>query len=120
MYVLALCVCLVPTEVRRQHQIPWNWSHRWWWPIMYVLGTEPGSSAKVASVLTTEPPLCSWEIFIPPSIVPSLLLCQRPVYYTNVGLLPCFWFCSLNSFAYFKTPAKMSWFLYCIVKLEIK
>ena len=22
-------VCLVPMEVRRRHQIPWNWSFRW-------------------------------------------------------------------------------------------
>ena len=28
-YVFVYCVCLVPIEARRGHQISWNWSYRW-------------------------------------------------------------------------------------------
>ena len=33
----------------------WNWSCRWLLATMWVLGTEPGSSAKAANALTAEP-----------------------------------------------------------------
>jgi hypothetical protein len=42
---------LVPTEVRREHQIPWNWSHGWLWATTWVLRFEPWSSVKEASAL---------------------------------------------------------------------
>lgn len=29
MYVRVPCACLVPSEVRRRHWMPWNWSYRW-------------------------------------------------------------------------------------------
>lgn len=33
-------------EVRRGRWIPWNWSDRWLWVAMWVLGTEDRSSAR--------------------------------------------------------------------------
>lgn len=50
-YVCASCVFLMPKEVRRRPQIPWNWSHGWLWAIMHVLGTRSRSIAKAASAL---------------------------------------------------------------------
>ena len=41
MFVCAPHVCSVPMEVRGGHQIPWNWSYRWFWAAMWVLGIEP-------------------------------------------------------------------------------
>lgn len=44
MYICLPCVCLVPVQVRKGHQIPLNWSH---WQLTagnWVLGTESGSS----------------------------------------------------------------------------
>lgn len=46
-------VCLVPMEARKEHWIiTWNWSYRCSWALALVLGTELGSSARVASTLT--------------------------------------------------------------------
>jgi hypothetical protein len=28
-WVFVPCVCLVPTEAKRENLIPWNWSYRW-------------------------------------------------------------------------------------------
>lgn len=44
MYVCVPSVCLVPVEVRRGYQIPWNYSYNW--IAMWVLGTEMEFSAK--------------------------------------------------------------------------
>jgi hypothetical protein len=49
MNILPACVCLMPREIRGGHQMPWNWSYRWLWAATWVLGTEPKSSAAVAS-----------------------------------------------------------------------
>lgn len=52
MYECLACVCmctwLVPTEVRKRHQIPWKWSYRWWGAAVGVLGIEPGASEGAA------------------------------------------------------------------------
>lgn len=53
MCVCALHVCMVPTEARRGHWIPWDWRYRQLKSTMWVLRTEPESSAK-AGLLTTE------------------------------------------------------------------
>jgi hypothetical protein len=49
------CVCIAHRA--RRHQVPWNWTYRWLWTSMWVLGSEPPSSAKAASALTSEPSL---------------------------------------------------------------
>lgn len=46
-YVCALHTCLVPTEVKRQLQISWNWSldvH-----VPFILGTEAGCPATASA-----------------------------------------------------------------------
>ena len=48
MCIWAPSTCLVPTEAKRVRKIPWNWSYRWLWATMRVLGTEPRSSGKEA------------------------------------------------------------------------
>ena len=50
-YVCVPHECLVPTEVRRGLQIPWNWSYGWVWATVWVLKTESGSSARATSAL---------------------------------------------------------------------
>jgi hypothetical protein len=44
------CIC-VP-HVSRGPQIPWNWSYRWLWATMWVLGIEPGSYWREACALS--------------------------------------------------------------------
>lgn len=46
--------CLVPSEVRRRCQIPWNWSYRWLWTTKWVLGIEAGFPRRVAIALNHE------------------------------------------------------------------
>lgn len=49
MCVCILCVCLVPAEVRRRYQIPWNWSHGQLGGATWVLGTKPEAFVRAAS-----------------------------------------------------------------------
>lgn len=42
MFVYVPHAGLVPTKTRRGHLIPQNWSYRWLWVTMWVLGSEPG------------------------------------------------------------------------------
>lgn len=54
--VLPACVLMhyfhsVPIEARRRYQIPWNWSHRWFWANMWVLGIGTGSSRRAVNAL---------------------------------------------------------------------
>ena len=61
MNVYALCIRPVPTEVRRGevrrgHRIIWNWSYRWLWATLRVLGVEPWSSEGAAR--------CSYNIVV--------------------------------------------------------
>lgn len=48
-YMHVCDICLVPVKVRAGCQIPWNWSDRWLWATMWVLGIEPGSSTRKPS-----------------------------------------------------------------------
>lgn len=51
MYVW-LHVCLVPLEVRRGYQIPWNWNYGWLWTTMWVLALKPGLLQEQQFLLT--------------------------------------------------------------------
>lgn len=51
MHICAPRMCLVLLEVRRERHGLWNWSYRWLLSTMGMLGTEPGSSARVANAL---------------------------------------------------------------------
>lgn len=53
-------MCMVPTEARRGHQVLWNWSYSWLRAACgcWLLGTEPGSSGRVASAVTSWAPNC--------------------------------------------------------------
>lgn len=48
-YICALTVCLMPTEVKRWYQIPWNWRCRSLWGTMWVLGTSAWFSKRTTS-----------------------------------------------------------------------
>ena len=50
-------VCLRPREVRRGHQIPWNWSYGWLQATTRVLGTSLGSLQEQKVLPTAEPSL---------------------------------------------------------------
>ena len=54
MYVYTLLVCLVFMKIGSRCWIPWSFSHRWMGATLWVLGTDPGSTAKTVSSLTTE------------------------------------------------------------------
>lgn len=47
--ILTLFLTAVPTEVWIWNQIPRNWSYTQLWALIWVLGTEPRSLAKVGS-----------------------------------------------------------------------
>ena len=79
-----LCACLVPTEARRGHRLPWNWSYRWLWATVWVLRIEP-ISGRVASVLNC------WAIS--PVPYPQTLLYMFQVY-NRLS-----WDTQINSFA---------------------
>jgi hypothetical protein len=85
---LLVCVCIsinaVPVESRGQHWITWNQSYRWLCLLIWVLGTEPGSSARKPSVLTAEPsPVPSFPYF-------QSRLCEQLYYHCrSESLLPC-------------------------------
>lgn len=51
MYVYAPCVCLVPVEVWRGHQILWNWLQA----SVQVLGITSESSGQAAIGLSVQP-----------------------------------------------------------------
>jgi hypothetical protein len=61
MHACMCTVCLVPGKGRRGNQI-WNWNYGWVWPILWVLGTEPESSARTACALShwSIPPPQHW------------------------------------------------------------
>lgn len=60
-YIYVSCFCLVATEIRRQCQIPWNWSYGQLWTTIWVLRIEPNSSVKKPVLLATEPYLWPQE-----------------------------------------------------------
>jgi hypothetical protein len=52
MYVLWAYFCVPHAwEEQKKALNPWNWGYRQLWVTMWVLGTEPGSSIRAASVL---------------------------------------------------------------------
>lgn len=56
--------CLVPLNVRRGCKIPWNWSHKLLWAIMWALGTELRScveSSKCSLMAEPFPASSSWD-----------------------------------------------------------
>ena len=60
--ILSVCIyvylkCLVTVEARKGHQIPWNWSYRQSWAVLWMLGTKLEFFERTASALTAEPPL---------------------------------------------------------------
>lgn len=56
MYRWVMYACMLSMKVRGGHCIPWTWSYRWPWVTMWMLGTEPRSSAGETSA-----PVC-WAI----------------------------------------------------------
>jgi hypothetical protein len=64
-YVLAPFVC-ASLGSQERYQTPWNWSHRQWLAIMWVLGIKPTLLQEQQMFLTSELPLQrggeGWEI----------------------------------------------------------
>lgn len=59
MDVLPVCMSLhhmhsVPTEARRRCRVTQNYSYKWLSATVWMVGTEPRSSGKATSGLTTE------------------------------------------------------------------
>ena len=50
-----LCMPALCREARRGAWMPWNWSSRWLWATMWVLGIEPESPGRAIMLETTEP-----------------------------------------------------------------
>lgn len=54
-FCLRVCRCTIcvsgAVEARRGHQIPENWSFRWLWAWVYVVGIKPGTSGRTVSAL---------------------------------------------------------------------
>ena len=95
-----MCLSL-PSEVRRGHQIPWNWNYGWLWVTVWMIGIELRPSVRAASAQTTEPSL------------QSLCLCFYFVFTSNTkalcttsphGKVSCmhfevlFWICCLINY----------------------
>lgn len=53
LYVYVQNASLVPIEVRRGHNIPWNCSYHLFGASMWALGIEPQSLGRVASALNS-------------------------------------------------------------------
>lgn len=51
MYGHALCMYLMPEEVRRGHHVLWNGSYRWFINYHVGSGTKPRSSARLTNAL---------------------------------------------------------------------
>lgn len=51
-------MCVVHKETRNRYWVRWNWSYRWLWPAMWMLGlNEPRPSGRPVSALNLEPSL---------------------------------------------------------------
>ena len=101
-YVHYLCV---PVGGRREHWIPWNWSYRWVWAVVWVLGTESGPSARAESThdswaISPAPMLFldhnfrvnSWHRFLPFVVTPQILhLHFALIYYSLPAILLVLW-----------------------------
>lgn len=51
---------MVPKEVRRRCQSPWDQSYKWLWATLWVLEAERGFSARTTNALTAAPSLLPW------------------------------------------------------------
>lgn len=49
--IYACALCVQCPETRKGHRIPWNWSHRWLWATILVLGPAPMFSTRAESAL---------------------------------------------------------------------
>lgn len=46
----------LPTEARKEHEIPWHWHYRQWLETtMLALGTKPRAAAQAANVVNYQP-----------------------------------------------------------------
>lgn len=52
MYVYTSYACPVPREIRKGHQIPYNWNYKWSWAAMLSPRTKLCSSARTTNFLT--------------------------------------------------------------------
>jgi hypothetical protein len=68
-YMYVYHVCSVFVVVRIGYIGPFNWSYQWLWAVMWVLETEHGSSARIASTLNC------WVISLAP-IVLYICVCE--------------------------------------------
>lgn len=80
MCVCEPCVCLMPREVRRLQSL-WNCSRRWLWAAIWVLQTEPRTSAREVSTLN------HWTI----SSVPNLFFLNWQMIYTQLANMDTLW-----------------------------
>lgn len=55
MDIYVSCACRGPTEARREHRIPWNWTYRYLW-------SDTGSGNQTASILEEKPVLLITEL----------------------------------------------------------
>lgn len=78
MCVWALHVCLVPMEVRRGYQIPWNWSYRYLWTTTWVMVPKSESSAGATNMCSLAPDILfyyflnAWSCYIAQATCHSL------------------------------------------------
>lgn len=99
MYICAPLVYLVPTEVRRWYWVLRNWSYRWLWAIMWMLGIEP---TCLEELLAVEPSLPPFSFFLPsPSFLSlslfRIMICATELAHQVKGMPPSLmtWFESL-------------------------
>lgn len=89
MYICAPCVFLGLAEIRREHQMLWNWSCRWVWAAMWVLGIEPRSTGRAASALkhwATSPALMMMVLCLSQRVCWCLHICLREWPWTHNSL----------------------------------
>lgn len=68
---VCICMCKLPEEAGRGHQIPQNWNYRWLLATIWILRTKPLASERAASTLIL------WTISTAPySIFLSSSWCQ--------------------------------------------
>ena len=55
MYEYVSCACLVPLGTKKVYQIPLDWSYRWLWHTMWVLGMSSIEEASAFNQWATSP-----------------------------------------------------------------
>lgn len=76
------CVCLMPTETRRRHWKPWNWSYRYLWATMWVPATQSWSWTRTFNHWATSP---SWRFNIFWGKINSIILSVILIQFKNLG-----------------------------------